>query len=289
MLVLWIALSLIVIIGVSIALSVFLTRRLPQQVFASPTEYGLEYEEMEFETADQIRLRGWWIPANNSKRTLVFLHGYSGSMDPDLKYAPALHQAGYNILMFDFRAHGRSEGKMTTLGALEIRDALAAIGYAQLRGSLQIGLLGFSMGGRTALLTAAESGQQISAIISDGGPLRLSYTIVQQLKQKSIPWGVRHILAWSMLLGASIRSNRNLFTNDPIQIAAKLTGIPVFLIHAELDPFTNISELHSMVASIGKNAKLEVIPGVNHRETDSQDFTGYTSKIIEFFNSELNP
>ena len=66
--VLWVVLLLIVIIAMSMALSVFLTRRHPQQVFASPTEYGLEFEEIEFTTADHISLRGWWIPAENSKR-----------------------------------------------------------------------------------------------------------------------------------------------------------------------------------------------------------------------------
>jgi len=285
--VLWVVLPLIVIIAMSMALSVFLTRRHPQQVFASPTEYGLEFEEIEFITLDHIRLRGWWIPTKNTKQTLIFLHGYSGSMDPDLKYAPALHHAGYNILMFDFRAHGRSEGKVTTLGAVEVRDVQAAIEFAKTRESLKIGLMGFSMGGRTALLTAAESGQEISAVISDGGPLRLSYAILQQSKEKRFPWGVRHLLTWSMLLGALIRSGRNLFTIDPIRKVSQLKGIPIFLIHAELDPYTRMVDLHSMVAAIGKNAKLEVIPGVKHRDTDSLDLAGYTSKIIEFFDTTL--
>lgn len=283
----WVGLILIVIIFVSMALSVFLTGRHPQQVFSSPAEYGLEFEDIEFKTVDQVRLRGWWIPAENSERTVIVLHGYLGSMDPDLKYAPALHQAGFNILMFDFRAHGRSEGKMTTLGALEVQDLQAAIRYAQSRGSRQFSLLGFSMGGRTALLAAAESSQEISAITSDGGPLRLSFTILQQLKEKHVPWGVRHLLTWSMLLGASIRSGRNLFVIDPIRQASQLKSVPVFLIHAELDRYTRIVDLHSLVAAIGKNAKLEVIPGVKHRDTDTLDFAGYISKIIEFFDSTL--
>jgi alpha-beta hydrolase superfamily lysophospholipase len=287
MLFLWIGIILIVIIALLMSLSVFLTRRHPQQVFSSPTEYGLEFEEIAFKTLDQVRLQGWWIPADNSKRTIIFLHGYSGSMDPDLKYTPYLHQSGYNILMFDFRAHGRSEGKMTTLGALEVQDVLAAIRHAQSLGSRQIGLLGFSMGGRTALLAVEQSNSGISSIISDGGPLRLSNTILQQLKEKHIPRGVRHLLTWSMLLGASIRSGENLFMIDPIRHASELTGLPVLLIHAELDSYTKIVDLNSLVVEIGINAKLEVIPGVKHRDTDNLDFASYISKIIEFFDSTL--
>ena len=95
-------------------------------------------------------------PQLNSSRTIIFLHGFNGSMDPDLKYASHFIKAGFNVLMFDFRNHGRSEGNITSLGALEVLDAEAAMQYARLRGSEKTGLLGFSMGGRVALLTAVR-------------------------------------------------------------------------------------------------------------------------------------
>ncbi len=284
---LWSALILIAAIGISMALSFFLTRRHPWKVVASPLEYGLTFEEITFKTSDHLLLHGWWIPSDYSDRTIIFLHGYSGSMDPDLKYAPSFHQAGFNILMFDFRAHGRSEGKVTTLGALETRDVAAAIEYVRTRGSDQVGLLGFSMGGRTALLTAADGNQQISALVSDGAPLRLSFTINQQLKERGFPWGVRQLLTTSILLGASIRSGKNLFLADPIQITS-LHEIPIFLIHAELDSYTNLRDLSSFVARIGKTVKLEVVSGVIHRDTDSLDFNDYTSRIITFFENSLS-
>ena len=287
MIYLFLALFLIAAIGFSMALSVFLTRRQPQQVFSSPIEYGLDFENIEFGTIDNLRLRGWWIPSNGSKRTIIFLHGYAGTMDPDLKYVPAVHQAGFNILMFDFRAHGRSEGSLTSLGALETRDVKAAIDYACSQGSEKISLLGFSMGGRTALLMAAKSEQRLTAIVSDGGPLRLSFTILQKLREKRVPCGLRHILTVSILLGASLRTGENLFKVNPIRKNAFLHGIPIYLIHAELDPYTNLEELQTMVAELGENAKLEIVPGVNHRETDTQDFSGYITRIIAFFEENM--
>ncbi len=283
MIFLCIGLFLIAAIGFSMALSVFLTCRHPQQVFSSPIELRLKFENIEFMTADNLYLRGWWIPCSGSNRTIVFLHGYAGTMDPDLKYAPAIHQAGFNVLMFDFRGHGRSEGRLTTLGALETSDVKAAIDYASSRGSKKIGLLGFSMGGRTAILTAAKKEQGLSAIVSDGGPLRLSFTILQQLKEKGIPWGLRHTLTASILLGATLRTGENLFRTDPIRRTSKLHGIPIYFIHAELDPYTRLEDLQFMVAELGEDAKLEIVPGVNHRETDIQDFSGYITRIIAFF------
>ena len=49
-------------------------------------------------TSDQVDLRGWWIPAEGSTRTVIFLHGYAGSCDPDLKYVPFFHEKGFNVV-----------------------------------------------------------------------------------------------------------------------------------------------------------------------------------------------
>jgi uncharacterized protein len=287
MIFLWLGLFLIAAIGFSMALSIFLTRRHPQQLISSPTKYNLDFENLEFTTVDNLHLRGWWIPCSGSNRTIIFLHGYAGSKDPDLKYSPAIHQAGFNVLMFDFRAHGQSDGSLTTIGALETRDVEAAIDYVRSRGSEKIGLLGFSMGGRTALLTAEVNSQGISAIVSDGGPLRLLFTILQQFKEKGIPWGLRHILTASILLGATMRAGENLFRTDPIRRVSALRGIPIYLIQAELDPYTRVEDLQNMVAEIGENAKLEIVPGVKHRETDTRDLSGYISRIITFFEDNM--
>jgi uncharacterized protein len=287
MIFLWFGLFLIAAIGFSMALSVFLTRRHPQQVISSPAEFSMDFENIEFTTVDNLHLRGWWIPCSESNRTIIFLHGYAGSKDPDLKYSPAIHQAGFNILMFDFRAHGQSDGYLTTLGALETRDVKAAIDYVHSRGSEKIALLGFSMGGRTALLTAGVNRQGISAIVSDGGPLRLFFTILQQFKEKRIPWGLRHFLTASILLGATLRTCENLFKIDPIRCTRVLRSIPIYLIHAELDSYTRLEDLQTMVAELGENAKLEIVPAVNHRETDIKDFFGYVSQIIAFFEENM--
>ena len=288
MVLLILGLVLIAAIGISMALSIFLTHRYPQKAFSSPAEFGLDIENVDLVTSDGLHLRGWWIPANGSVKTIIFLHGYAGSMDPDLKYAPAIHEAGCNILMFDFRAHGRSEGNLTTIGALEVSDVQEAIDFALARKSEKVGLLGFSMGGRTALLTAAQSEKRISSIISDGGPLRLSFTIRQELKEKGIPWGIRHVLTTGILFGASVRAGKNLFDSDLIHWKKGSTTLPVLLIHAGADPYTRIDDLRSFVAELGENAKLEIIPGVQHRKTDSLDFPGYVSRIITFFNESLN-
>ena len=46
----------------------------------TPEKYGLNYEEIEFasEGEDRLKLRGWWIPGQ-SKNTIIYLHGIDGN------------------------------------------------------------------------------------------------------------------------------------------------------------------------------------------------------------------
>lgn len=142
-------------------------------------------EDVSFPARDGLTLRGWWIPVvptlalprrttgeGESDRAVIFLHGHGGSMDPDAQHAPAFHAAGFSVLMFDFRAHGRSEGQVSTIGYLERQDALGAVDFVKAKGVCRIGLLGFSMGGVVAML-AAPICPDVRAVISDGGPARL--------------------------------------------------------------------------------------------------------------------
>jgi pimeloyl-ACP methyl ester carboxylesterase len=273
-----------ILICLSLALSTVITRRHLQKVFSSPQVYGLPFEDIHFTTGDNLQLHGWWIPSEKSSRTIIFLHGFNGSMDPDLKYASRFVRDGFNVLMFDFRNHGRSEGKTTSLGAGEVLDAEAAIHYARTRGSEKIGLFGFSMGGRVALLTAARD-NKIAAIVSDGGPVRFSTAIIKGLKNKGIPRGIRQVFTLMIQFGASFRSGNNLFTNDPVRIKPGQLIVPTLLIHGENDPFTTLKDLQQMVSLIGAKADLWVVSGVGHRETDELDPETYLKKIIAFFNT----
>ena len=118
---------LLLLLAAGYAMSRRFTRRSEPDVQRSPAEYGLAFEEVEFPATDGLLLRGWWIPAPGSDRAVIFLHGQGGSMDPDVQYVPALQQAGLSVLMFDFRAHGRSEGRVSTIGYLERQDAWGAL------------------------------------------------------------------------------------------------------------------------------------------------------------------
>ncbi|MBA3074719.1 MAG: alpha/beta fold hydrolase [Anaerolineae bacterium] len=269
-----------------LVLSVPLTKRHNLKDFRSPADLGLDFKPVHFPSMDGITLSGWWIPAEGSPNTIIFLHGFAGTMDPDLKYVPAFIQAGYNVLMFDFRAHGRSKRNRTSLGALEVNDVIGAIHFAKSCNSWAIGLMGFSMGGRAALLAAAQH-PGIQAVISDGGPLRLSTAVSMDLRRRKVPDNLTPLLSFMILLGASLRLFTNLFYHDPLVLGGKIAPTPVLLIHGDRDPYTRNHELIKMVAKSKGNLSLWRVAGARHREVDLADPELYLQTVINFFDQHL--
>ena len=117
-----------------------------------PNEYGMEYEEIFFPAMDGETLEAWFIPAQ-SDRLLIFNHpmpcnryGYPGHLEPwknfggfEVNFLPEyklLHDAGYNIVTYDMRNHGRSgtgSGGINGHGVLEYRDVIGSLRYAKSR------------------------------------------------------------------------------------------------------------------------------------------------------------
>jgi len=269
-------------------LSIPLTLRHELKEAHSPSEFGVDFEAVHFASPDGVRLSGWWIPAANSTRTVIFLHGFAGSMDPDLKYVPAFHDAGLNVLMFDFRAHGRSEGRLTSLGALEARDVAGALDFVRSRGSTRLGLLGFSMGGRAALLAAAQ-GLAVDALISDCGPLSLRTAVMADLRRRGLPYFLAAIVSLLILSGASLRLGCNLFVRDPLKQFSRIPPIPLLLIFGGRDPYTRLQEIDTIKKIAGANVQFWIEPEALHRQVDWLDPEEYLRRVIAFFDHHLQP
>ena len=90
----------------------------------TPEVAGIEqWEAVELQTSDGLRLVGWFIPAEDGDgSTVIHLHGLGGNRSAGLQTAATLAEAGYHSLLVDLRNHGESAGDVTTLGYTEIED-----------------------------------------------------------------------------------------------------------------------------------------------------------------------
>ena len=128
-------------------------------------DLGAPYENVEFTTADGLRLKGWYIPSRNRAAVISF-PGRASSQ----KRAKLLARHGYGVLLFDRRGEGESEGDPNTFGWQGERDIRAAVAFLQRQPDVdpgQIGGIGLSVGGEMMIEAAAKS-SDLKAIVSEG-------------------------------------------------------------------------------------------------------------------------
>lgn len=264
-----------------------IARRAPD-VQTSPADYGLAYEDVSFTSRDGLMLRGWFIPANPARGTIIFCHGHGGSMDPDVIYAPWFHDAGFNVLMFNFRAHGHSEGARVSMGYFERRDLLGAVDYLQRRGVAEVGVLGFSLGGAVAITTAAQC-QAIRAVVSDGGFARLESALLGwgRERRKNVPHGLALPLARLVITVTGWRLGACLPAADPIRWVGQIAPRPLLFIHGDLDPYVPVADIEALYAAAGEPKELWRVPEAGHREVDRHRPAEYRERVIGFFERYL--
>lgn len=254
---------------------------------ADPADLGLDYEAVTFPSRDGLRLGGWFVSGVAPVRgTVVFCHGHAGSLDPDLQYVPAFHRHGYNVLQFDFRAHGRSEGQRVSMGYYERLDLLGAVDFLLGRGIDRVGVLGFSLGGAVAITTAAKC-PAIAAVVSDGGFARIRPTLQIGIQARGVPAWLARQLAPVVMRLAGWRLGCDPSAADPLRWIGQISPRPLLLIHGGQDLYVPRPEIEALYAAAGNPKDLWIVPEAEHRQVDRVRPVEYMSRVLGFFDRSL--
>jgi pimeloyl-ACP methyl ester carboxylesterase len=282
---LWVlAIVCLLILALGLVLSLYFTQRGQLGETHSPDEYGLDYEAIAFKTSDGLTLRGVWIPVDDSDKSVIILHGHNSSYDYDVYRAPALRKAGFNVLLFDFRAHGRSEGKRMTFGYEERRDVLGAIQFLHERGIQSIGLLGFSYGGIVSMVTAPQC-PDVNAIVSDGGPASMRTAIAARGVEMGFPVWLTRSIAWLIIGMTSLRLGVNLFKYEAIRWVGKISPRPILFIHGDQDQY--LPDFDELYAEAREPKELWRVPEAGHTTASQWYPEEHARKVNEFFSRYL--
>jgi len=247
----------------------------------TPADYGLPYEAVSFSTPDGLTLRGWWIESEQRRGTLVFCHGHAGSKAPDLQYVPWLRSHGYSALLFDFRAHGESEGTRTSLVCHGRHDLLAAIAYLDQRGIHQVGLMGFSMGAAIAIATAPLT-QAVRAVVADSPFAELRTIVRVGIRNRGFPEIIAVPLTQLVLTSVAISTGCIPSDADPIRWVDGVSPRPLLLIHGGEDIDVPASEAQRLYEKAHTPKELWIADRAAHRCVDQVCPEEYRSRVLEF-------
>jgi fermentation-respiration switch protein FrsA (DUF1100 family) len=116
-------------------------------------------EDVTFDTADGLRLGGWFVPAaaGHSRATVLVLSGNAGNRVARVPLAAQLSRAGLSVLLVDYRGYGGNPGHPSERGL--VADARAAQAYLTTRDDVDPARLvyfGESLGAAVAVQLAVE-------------------------------------------------------------------------------------------------------------------------------------
>jgi len=264
----------------------YLLARRPPDETDSPANYERTAEAAEFRAGDGVTLRGWYIPAGDSLKTVIVCSGANGSLDADMHVAPWLHEAGFNVLLFNWRAHGDSEGEVVTLGFNERYDLIAAVRFAKSKGAERVGVLGFSMGGTVAIATAAVY-EDVNAVVADSPFVYVLSAVAGGLIERGVPEGLSFLLARVFVITACLRTRLNLFDIDLVRWIQRVAPRPLLLIFGEQDVIVPKSEVDVLFARAGEPKEVWRVPEAAHRNIHVRQPEEYRRRILDFFNRHL--
>lgn len=140
-----------------------------QEWMAEPSDLGLPFEEVTLATGPATSAHGWFVPAEHGDgRTVLLCHGNAANISFYHPYYTFLHDAGWNVLLFDYRGFGRSRGAVDV--AALFSDTGAMLDHLLARPDvdrLKVAIYGISLGAIVALRTAARRPEVTAVAVED--------------------------------------------------------------------------------------------------------------------------
>lgn len=243
----------------------------------TPAARGMSYRDVSFKTSDGLTLRGWWIPGTKDQ-TVVMVHGLSSNRREGFDKSGYLHQAGYNLLVFDLRGHGQSDGSGTTMGYREPADVQAAVAEAHALNPGPIALIGYSLGASVSVEDAAVN-PDVVAVVEDSGFSSVGDVFMARFGQVTrlpeVPWAAAVIAFGQMDIGTSLWSVR------PVAMAARLHK-PLLAIVGTADTIVPPAEGQALFDAAPGPKQLLEVPGAGHVQAYYTDNSLYERTVLDF-------
>ena len=238
----------------------------------------LPHETWEITSHDGLKLKGIYYP-NNSNKTMIWIHGYTSHAERESAFPSLFYRSmGFNVLVPYLRAHGPSQGKYISFGALEPLDMQRWVDKVnQMHPDGQILIHGLSMGGGVALNMSATPMQNVKGLVVDAPSTNIEltfYNIAREIFREN-----SDIIAEIALQRFNKQFKCNASDFDSLKIVAQ-SKYPILLSagsneHRE-ELFEQIKQANPMETSI------VILPGCNHGNGMYKQTEMYQGAIKDF-------
>jgi fermentation-respiration switch protein FrsA (DUF1100 family) len=247
--------------------------------------FARELEHITIRSRDGLTLHGDFLPAEyQSNKLAICGHGYTGCGLKDcVSIAVFFHRMGYNCLIVDHRAHGKSEGDYVGFGILDRFDMKAWIDCMEKRfeGNAEIVLYGVSMGATIAVMTAGLTSlsPSVKAVVADCA-FTSPYDVFAHILKRDYhlpPFPIMNINDMMCRRKAGY-GFRDYSTLDAVQA----TGVPILFIHGRDDDFVPVwmSEKNYKMCRSPKD--ILIVDNAAHAASYYENKEAYEAKVKGF-------
>jgi pimeloyl-ACP methyl ester carboxylesterase len=232
-----------------------------EKIFFTPFRYKTPEKELEAERTAQlfsitragkkVQCYQW---GDESKPYVLVVHGWAGRSTQFRSFIPKFNEAGYRIIGFDGPAHGKSEGKRTSIAEFEeVMKAISAI-----QGNPEA-IIAHSFGGGASLY-AISKGLQVNKLINIASPTIADRIVQSYLKAIGGSWktGENFKKLIQQRHGKSFEEFTALYLIKQVPKDLKL-----MLVHDEGDKEVDIAHVHELIR-IFPSARLLATKGLGH-------------------------
>jgi len=251
-------------------------------------------EDIEITSKDGLTLCGQYIINGDVDRTedepvniVLLSHGYGGTGYKDmLIFADFYRKQGYDIMLIDQRAHGKSEGTAISFGALEKDDCTRWVKKVIERhdGNCRILMHGWSMGAAIIYLAAAGGlPPQVRGLVYDCG-----YSVAEaeflHVSQNMVP--LPKVLLWYIIQfmkpWCRILCGFDMKDSSPLFVAHNMK-LPVFFVHGTTDSCVPVWMGRRMYKATDRTTyrDLLLVENADHTYSYIHDKDGYEAGVLK--------
>jgi pimeloyl-ACP methyl ester carboxylesterase len=210
-----------------------------------------------FKTTDGLTLKGWLFRTSEKRRGLVvWFHGISNNRASGLWLVDKLGPRGWDLLMYDARAHGDSEGTVCTYGVLERNDLSRALDAVKADKAI---LFGHSLGAAVALQAAAYD-PRVTGVIAVS-----SFSDLRTAAHERAPFFASESEISQAFAIAEQEGHFRVDDASPVKAAAQI-HVPVLVIHGAADRETKPEHSRAIFEALHEPKELVLVDGAGHND-----------------------
>ena len=208
-------------------------------------------------TGAGVAIKGWRCHAGHARATLVYLHGIADNRTSAVGVIQRFGPRGFDVVAYDSRAHGESDGDVCTYGFFEKQDLRLVLDMID---SGPIVLFGASLGAAVALQEAAED-RRVRAVVAA--------ETFSDLRTVAIERAPFFFTSGVVRRAFQLAEQQGRFRVEAVspEIAAAQVTVPVLLIHGAADSDTPPDHSQRVFAALKGQKRLILVPGARHNES----------------------